>query len=257
MNNIDKIILKGRIIVFYGSILLFFFMFMVFNFLKFDNIIALLLSLFICICYYFISSTTWLLKYILKVENGHELIEQALFYLIISKNKFKNINLFLFTKQSKQKWIEIEYILKTQNKNYFENYKYEDCLTIKSNKNYFNILFYLFIAISILFFIYAAYIIKFEYALFGILFLLFAFFFQRIKKDNDIKITLDKSGMKIDNNVIMSWSKITDEKLIFSANGILLNLKYKNQNITLKIEQYDIKPVKIMNYIKHFKKYVC
>ncbi|MCU4190070.1 hypothetical protein M9Q43_12985 [Flavobacterium sp. HXWNR29] len=257
MNNIDKIILRGRIIVFYGAILLFFFMFMVFNYLKIDNIISLLLSLLICICYYFISSTNWLLKNILKVENGHELIEQALFYLIISKNKFENINLFLFTKQSKQKWIEIECILKTQNKNYFENYKYEDCLTIKSNKKYFNILYYLFIAISILFFIYAAYQIKFEYALFGVFFLLFGFFFQRIKKDNDIKIVLDKSGMKIDNNAIMNWSKITNEKLIFSANGVLLNLKYENQNITLKIEQYDINPFQIMNYIQHFKKYVC
>uniref|UniRef100_UPI00404A56B9 hypothetical protein n=1 Tax=Flavobacterium sp. TaxID=239 RepID=UPI00404A56B9 len=101
----------------------FFFMFMVFNYLKIDNIISLLFSLLISICYYFISSTNWLLKNILKVENGHELIEQALFYLIISKNEFENINLLLFTKQSKQKWIEIECILKSQNKNYFENYK--------------------------------------------------------------------------------------------------------------------------------------
>ena len=103
MNNVDKIILRGRIIVFYGAILLFFFMFMVFNYLKIDNIISLLFSLLISICYYFISSTNWLLKNILKVENGHELIEQALFYLIISKNEFENINLLLFTKQSKQK----------------------------------------------------------------------------------------------------------------------------------------------------------
>ena len=39
MNNIDKIILRGRIIVFYGAILLFFLMFMFFNYLKIDNII--------------------------------------------------------------------------------------------------------------------------------------------------------------------------------------------------------------------------
>jgi hypothetical protein len=257
MSNLDKIILKGRIFVFYGSILTFFLVFTFLYSLKFNLLISILLSIVLSFYFYLISSTHWLILNILKVDNGHELIEQALFYLIIMEDKFKNIVLLLYSKELKDRWFEIESKLKSQNKNYFEEHEFEDRLTIKSSKYYFNIFIYVFFTISTLNLIYALHQEKFEYAILGLICLLIGFYFIKLKKDDEIKIILDKTGMKVNNMLKMNWSGITNEKLIFSSRGIVLYFKYEKKNMNFSIEQYDIKPFLMLNYIRHFKKYVC
>lgn len=253
MDNVDKMISKGRAIVFYGTIIIFLILFVIFDKLEFYPLLSFFLSLFLGLFYYLLTSTYWFLNNVLKVRNGHELIEQAAFYLIILQKKNDEVNLLLLTESFQDKALEVEKQLKKQNKKYFEVCKYEDHIIIKSNKKHFNFMFYLFACIGIIMFCVGIYPTKYEYLVMGVYFLSFGFFYRNQKKENGIRIILNKTDIKFDNMPIMSVSKITNEKLFFSKSGISLSFKYEKTNLSFDIEQYDVKPFYLLNYIRYFK----
>ena len=80
-------------------------------------------------------------------------------------------------------------------------------------------------------------------------------FFLNLKKEENIKLVLDKEGIKVDDMSKFLWNKISDEKLKFLSNGIYLSFKNENEQVNIKLDFYDVKPFQLLNLIRYFKNY--
>lgn len=253
--KIEKLILVGRIMVFYGSIFLFITLSILINLMLDNWIISILISFFGAIIYY-LSSTYWIVNSIEKVVNGHELIEHGLFYgVIIKVYKSDKLNLLFLTSKLKDKWELVKKNLQNQPKEYYKNLKVEDKITIYSDLRFIYFLTFIFLSVSFFGICFGIYDKRYEFIFFGVFFLLFALFFLNLKKEENLKLVLDNEGIKVDDMSKFLWNKISDEKLKFLSNGIYLSFKNENEQVNIKLDFYDVKPFQLLNLIRYFKDY--
>lgn len=256
LKKIEKLILVGRIIVFYGSIFLFISLSILINLMLDNWIISILISFFGAIIYYLLSSTYWIVNSIEKVDNGHELIEHGLFYgVIIKVYKSDQLNLLFLTNELRDKWELVEKNLQDQPKEYYKNLKVEDKITISSDLRLIYFLTFIFLSVSFFGICYGLYEKRYEFIIFGVFFLFFALFFYNLKKEESIMLVIDKEGIRVDDMSKFLWNKITDEKLKFLSNGIYLNFKNENEQVNIRLDIYDVKPFQLLNLIRYFKNY--
>lgn len=254
--KIEKLILVGRIMVFYGSIFLFITLSILINLMLDNWIISILISFFGAIIYYLLSSTYWIVNSIEKVVNGHELIEHGLFYgVIIKVYKSDKLNLLFLTSELKDKWELVKKNLQNQPKEYYKNLKVEDKITIYSDLRFIYFLTFIFLSVSFFGICFGIYDKRYEFIFFGVFFLLFALFFLNLKKEENLKLVLDNEGIKVDDMSKFLWNKISDEKLKFLSNGIYLSFKNENEQVIIKLDFYDVKPFQLLNLIRYFKDY--
>lgn len=254
--KIEKLILVGRIMVFYGSIFLFITLSILINLMLDNWIISILISFFGAIIYYLLSSTYWIVNSIEKVVNGHELIEHGLFYgVIIKVYKSDKLNLLFLTSELKDKWELVKKNLQNQPKEYYKNLKVEDKITIYSDLRFIYFLTFIFLSVSFFGICFGIYDKRYEFIFFGVFFLLFALFFLNLKKEENLKLVLDNEGIKVDDMSKFLWNKISDEKLKFLSNGIYLSFKNENEQVNIKLDFYDVKPFQLLNLIRYFKDY--
>lgn len=256
LKKIERLILVGRIMVFYGSIFLFISLSILLNLLFNNLLIAIVISFFGAILYYLLSSTYWIVNSIGKVDNGHELMEYGLFYgVIIKVYKSDQLNLLFLTSELRDKWELVKKNLQNQPKEYYKSLKVEDKVTISSDLRFIYFLTFIFLSVSFFGICFGIYDKKNEFIFFGVFFLLFALFFFNLKKEENIMLILDKEGIKVDDMSKFLWYKITDEKLKFLSNGIYLNFKNENEQVNIRLDIYDIKPFQLLNLIRYFKNY--
>jgi hypothetical protein len=254
MIKIDKIIFKGRIIVFYGSILFFIFGFILLYKMEIDIIISISVAAISTFFYYLLSSSYWFISNIQKTNNGHELIEQALFYGIITINKKdEEPNLLFITNEYRIKWDEVKLLLKNQNKSYYLDLPINQKITISASLKNFNLLSLIFLLVSSIEIIYGIYENNILWIFFGLILMGFGIFFSNLKKDKNIKIVLDEDGIKIDDTPKMFWNKIKNENIKFLSNGEFLYFDYENRTICIKLQFYEGRPFEIFNQFRYFK----
>lgn len=254
MNDIDKIVKKGKLLIHYGTLIFFLLILYAFNYFDLHILISIILSLVLSWFYYLMVSKLWFFENALKVKNIHELIEQGLFYGLILRDKNDVLQFTLADHESKVKWGLIEKEMNRQSKKYYLENQYMDNLKVKQRNTTFNLTKIIYFILVVTSFGYY-YLVNphWYFIISGAVFFMFFLKFKSIKGQNKFQLDINEIGIRVNQKPRMEWTKISNEKLKLTNRGVELKFQFNNQEEIIETEYYDISPFTLLNYFRYHK----